>query len=824
MNSFWQDLRFGVRMLVKSPGFAVIAIATLALGIGANTAIFSVVNAVLLRPLPFVQSQNLVSVSDRLPGFAEDMPMNAPDFRAFQERQRSFDLMAIYSNKHFNVSGGGEPERIEGARASANVFPLLGVQPLVGRFFTSEEDQPGRNVVMLSYGLWKRSFSGDPNILGRSVSLDRIPYTVIGVMPANFEFPLKGDRFSGEPADLWVPMAFTPYELQSWANMYNHRVLARLKPGVTLAQAQSDASRTIADVEKLYPANVISFFAGQHVSTSIVPYSQVITGNVRAPLLVLLVAVGVVLLIASANVANLLLARATGRQREIAVRAALGAGRFRLVRQMLSENLLLGIVSGAAALFVAYWGIIALLAIAPADLPLMQEVHLDGRVLLFARLLAVVTTVLFGIIPALQATHADPQESLKDGGRGMGPSRGRRRVQSGLIVSQMALAIMLLISAGLLVRSFVRLLQTDPGFRQEQVLTMTVPLPLQAYPHGTDVRSFFEELQRRASALPGAGAVGLSTDLPLDSQERDSVTIEGSSDSAKRNLPEVTQSWIMGDYFDAMGITLKRGRMFTADDRLGTPDVVIVSEAAARTYWPNQDPLGKHMSFGSAQWWTVIGVAGDVKDGTMQAAAGPHTYTPYLQVPNDELVMPTWDELRTLRVAVRTKTDPAALSASVRGTIASLDPQLAVADVKTMEANVQKSLAPQRFNLFLLGLFAALAVFLAAVGVYGVLSYSVTQRTREIGVRVAMGAQRSSIMAMTIREGMELTLAGAVIGLVGALLLTQLMAGLLYGVTARDPLTFVGVIAVMSLVSLLACYVPARRATRVDPLVALRYE
>ncbi len=810
-------------MLAKSPGFTAIALATLALGIGANTAIFSVVNAVLLRPLPFVESQRIVAISERLPAFTEDMPMNASDYRAFSDRQHSFDTLAIYSDKHLDLSGGGEPERIEGARTSASVFPLLGILPLMGRTFTPDEDQPGRNVAVLSYGLWKRRFAGDPNVLGRTISLDRLPYTVIGVMPASFQFPLKGDRWSGEPADLWVPMAFTPYEMQAWGNMYNHRVLARLKPGITLAQAQSDASSTMAEVEKLYPASLASYFQGRHVGTVVQPYNQLVTGNIRTPLLVLLVAVGVVLLIACANVANLLLARATGRQREVAVRTALGAGRWRLVRQMLSESLLLGVVSGVAALFVAYWGVGALTSIAPADLPRMQEVQMDGRVLSFAFLLSIVSTVLFGIIPALQATHADPHDSLKEGGRGMGASRGRRRVQNGLIVSQMALAIMLLISAGLLVRSFLSLLETDPGFRQERVLTMTVPLPLRAYSHGSDVRNFFEELLRRTSTLSGASAVGFSTDLPLNAQERDGVDIEG-LDAAKNGLPEVTQSWIMGDYFGAMGISLKRGRMFAADERTGKPGVVIISETAARTYWPGQDPIGKRMKFGGSDWTTVIGVADDVKDAAMQSPAGPHTYTPYLQVADNTLVMPTWDELRTLHLAVRTQSDPAAVVSAVRATIASLDSQIAVADVKTMQANVQESIAPQRFNLFLLGLFAALAVFLAAVGVYGVLSYSVTQRTREIGVRVALGAQRSSILAMTIREGMQLTFVGAAIGLGGALLLTRLMAGLLYGVTARDPLTFVAVIAVMSLVSLAACYLPARRATRVDPLVALRYE
>jgi putative ABC transport system permease protein len=823
MNSLWQDLRFGVRMLAKSPGFAAIAIATLALGIGANAAIFSVVNAVLLRPLPFAQSDHLVSISETLPGFDNSLPMNAPDFHAFTERQRSFESMATYRSKHFDLSGGGEPEHISGARAAANLFPLLGVQPILGRTFTQDEDPVGHNVVILSDGLWKRRYGSDPNILGRSISLDREAYTVVGVMPANFQFPLKGDRWNSEPAELWVPMAFTPAEVEGWGNMYNHSVLARLKPGVSPAQAQSDATSTILEVEKLFPAAFAVYLHGSHVGAVVTPYGRVITGNVRTPLLVLLVAVGVVLLIACANVANLLLARATRRHKEVAVRAALGAGRWRLVRQMLSESLLLGLLSGVAALIVGYYAIGVLVSLAPADLPRMQEIHMDARVLFFALLLSVATAALFGIIPALEATHVDPQESLKEGGRGSGPSRSRRRVQSALIVSQMALAIMLLISAGLLVRSFAHLLKTDPGFRQQHVLTMAIPLPLRAYSHAGDIRNFFEELQRRTAAVPGVSSVGFSTDLPLDAQERDSVDIEG-LDIANNVSPEVTQSWIMGDYFDSMGITLKRGRLFTSEDRKGHLDVAIVSETAARLYWPNQDPIGKRLKIIGPAWRTVIGVAGDVKDTTMQAPASPHTYTPYLQETDDLFESTTLDELRTVHLAVRTPADPSAVTSSVRDVVASLDPQIAVAEIKTMEVGVGESLAPQRFNLFLLALFACLAVFLAAVGVYGVLSYSVTQRTREIGVRIALGADRGTILAMTIGEGMKLTVIGGAIGLAGAFVLTRLMASLLYGVTAHDPLTFAGVVALMCLVSLAACYIPARRATRVDPMVALRHE
>jgi len=825
MNSLWQDIRYGLRMLAKNPGFTAIAVLTLALGIGANTAIFSVVNAVLLRPLPFTHASRIVTIGESLPGFSGTMPMSAPDYRALSEQQSSFETLAIYGNRHFDLTGEARPERIEGARISSSLFPLLGVAPGIGRAFSNDEESAGHNLVILSDGLWKRHFRSDPNIVGRTVALDRIPYTVVGVMPAGFQFPLKGQQWNSEPAELWVPMAFTAAELKGWGNMYNHSVLARLKPGVTLAQAQADATSTMSRIEKLYPTQFVAYLNGRHVGAPLTFLNTAITGDVRAPLLVLLVAVGVVLLIACANVANLLLARAVRRQREVAVRVALGAGRWRLIRQLLSESLLLGIGSGLAALAVGYWGIGALKYLAPEGLPRINEVSMDGRVLVFAMVLAVATSILFGIIPALQAAHVDPQQSLKEGGggRGAGATRGHRRLQSALIVSQMALAIMLLIGAGLLVRSFARLLHQDPGFRQERVLAMTVPVPLSAYPQAPQIRAFFEELLSRASSLPGASVVGLSTDLPLDAQERDAAEVEGRDPNAGA-LPNLAQSWIMGDYFGAMGITLKRGRMFTPEERLGKPDVVIVSETAARLFWPNQDPIGKRLKFMGPRWRTVIGIASDVKETSMQADAAPHTYTPYLQEPDDVLTSTNGGEMRTLHLAVRSPSDPSAISIPLRDAVASLDPQIAVADVKTMESTVHESLAPQRFNLLLLGLFAVLAVFLAAVGVYGVLSYSVTQRTREIGVKIALGAQQSNLLGDILRDGMSLTLVGAIIGVLGAFLLTRLMASLLYGVTARDPLTFAGVVTLMTLVSLAACYIPARRATRIDPLVALRHE
>ncbi len=821
METLWQDVRYGIRMLAKSPGFTAVAVLTLALSIGANTAFFSVVNAVLLRPLPFGHADRIVSIYETLPSFSFNLPMNAPDFHAFSDRQRSFEMLAIYSDRHCDLSGAGTPERIQGARASATLFPLLGVSPILGRTYTADEDQPGHAVVVLSYGLWRRRYGKDPNIVGRSISLDRQPYTVIGVMPKDFQFPLRGSTWNHDPADLWVPMAFTPYEMQAWGNMYNHDVLGRLKPGVMVAQARNDAAATIAEVEKLYPPDQ-AYGNGRHIGSVVFPFHQEVVGEIRTPLLVLLVAVGLVLLIACVNTANLILARASVRQKEVAIRAALGAGRGRLIRQMLSESLLLGIVSGAAGLFIAYWGKDVLVSLAPAELPRIHEVVIDGRVLAFSILLSLLTAIVFGIIPGIEASRTDPHEALKEGGRGTTPARARRSIQRALIVSQTALAVMLLIGAGLLLRSFARLLRTDPGFRPQHVLTMTIPLPLRAYSRADEIRNFYQELLRRAAALPGVMSVGASTDLPLDAQEHEGVEIEG-RDVASSPLPNVTQSWIVGDYFAAMGITLKRGRAFTPEDRLGAPEVAIISESAARTYWPNADPLGKRMRiFGG--WRKVVGIVNDVKDSSIQSQAAPHSYTPYFAVSDGLLEMPTFDELRTLHLAARTQGDPSTVASAVRGEIASLDPELAVADVKTMDAEIHQSLAPQRFNLFLLGLFAALAIFLAAVGVYGVLSYSVTQRTHEIGVRMALGAQPAWVLAMTLREGMKWTLAGAAIGLVAALALTRLMASLLYGVTPHDPLTFLGVTLLMCGVAFAACYIPARRAMRVDPMVALRYE
>ncbi|MGB6900247.1 MAG: ABC transporter permease [Candidatus Acidiferrum sp.] len=823
MDGFRQDVAYAIRVLFKSWSVTLIAVATLALGIGANTAIFSVVNSVLLRPLPFQNSDRIVYILEKLPGFSTSIPMNATDYNAFRERQQAFAQMGVYGNKHFDLSGTGTPERVMGARASASVFPLLGIAPLMGRTYTEQEDQSGHAVVVLSYGLWQQTYGADPSILGREIQLNRQAYTVIGVMPKTFEFPLRGGVWSTTPAELWVPMSFTPEERQGWGNMYNHSVVARLKPGVTLQHAQSDASRTMAEVEALYPAALVAFFHGAHVGAAVAPYSQVVTGDMRLPLLLLLVAVGFVLLIACANVANLLLARSTARQKEIALRAALGADRWRLARQMITESTVLGLLSGLAAIVLGSWGMELILSLAPAGLPRMQEVRMDWRVFLFALLLSLATAILIGITPAIEATRIDPLESLKEGGRSGSSSRGRRKLQSLLIVSQTALAVMLLIGAGLLMRSFSLLLKTDPGFHPQRVVTATIALPLRAYSKADSIRGFWKDLLASSEKLPGVSAAGFSTDLPLDVEERDAVTLEG-NESSGNNLPSISQSWIMGDYFGAMGITLKRGRDFTPAEIVGAPNVVIVSETAARTYWPGQDPLGKRIRYSGNFWRTVIGVAGDVKDASLQAPAGPHAYTPYLQEQNATLESQDFDELRTLHLAVRTSEDPALMFNSIRASVAAIDPEIALDDLKTMDAAIDKSLAPQRFNLVLVALFAVLAIFLAAVGVYGVLSYSISQRTREIGVRIALGAQRGRVLRMAVGEGMKLAILGTAVGMAGGFVLTRLIASLLFGITARDPFTFAAVGVLVAIVSFAACYIPARRAMRVDPIVALRYE
>ena len=602
---------------------------------------------------------------------------------------------------------------------------------------------------------------------------------------------------------------------------YNHTALGRMKPGVTLTNAQNDASRVIAEIERLYPTKLVAFFNGQHLDAKVVPYGREIAASVRTSLLVLLVAVALVLLIACANVANLMLTRALGRQKEMAIRTALGAARSRLLQQMLLESVLLGIAAGTVGLFLGYAGIRLLISLSPTEVPRIQGIEINGPVLMFTFGLSLLTVVFFGLRPAIVASGTHPNQDLKEFGRGMTRGRTNRSMWSTLIVSQTALAVILLTGGGLLLRSFANLLEADSGFRPRHVLAMTIPIPLRAYSHAHDVRSFYEELLRRTAALLGVNSAGASTDLPLMASSYDAVVqIEGRELSSPIRT---AHSWILGDYFATMGITLKRGRMFTPEDRLGAPEVVIISEAAARAYLSDEDPIGKRIFFGGT-WHTIIGIASDVKDSAIEKPALPHTYTPYLAMSDGALEDPNFDGLRALHLVVRTRSDPSNVISAVRREIGSVDSQLAASDVETMDDKIQESLAPRRFNLILVGLFAALAVLLASVGVYGVLSQSVAQRKHELGVRMALGAQGKDVVRMTVSEGMKLAFFGAAIGSLAAFALMRLMASLLYGVSAHDPITFIGVVIAMCAVAFLACYIPARRAARVDPMTALRYE
>lgn len=825
MTGILQDLRYAIRQLRKNPGFATIAVITLALGIGANTAIFSVVHAVLLRPLPFPEPTRLVLTYEGIPkiGFPK-LPFSAPDLLLYRQAQHSFEDMADYQNRDFELSGAGEPERATGARISANLFSVLGVHPMLGRAFAADEDQPGRNVVLISYALWQSKYGGSHDVIGRAMNVDRAPYTIIGVMPRHFQFPLPGDAFNSDPAAFWLPMAFTPNELQGWGKFYMFNFVARLKPGVALDQARAEADILARRITQAYPVGLRQQFGNPELAFQVVPMRQELIGDVRPLLLVLQATVAAVLLIACVNVGLLLLSRASGRSREIAVRSALGASRNRLMAQLLCESLILAVPGGILGLILALWSKKSLLQYLPPGIALPHEIALNGTVLVFTVGTTLFTAILFGFVPAIETTRSQLGSTLQEGGRGSTIGRERHRLQGVFVVVEFALALVLMVGAGLLLRSFGGLLKTNPGFRPESVLAMNVSLPKQAYPHIAEIRIYHQRAVEQLSQMPGVISAAASTDLPLHGFFRSAVLIEG-PEGNKRNMPAVLSSWIIGDYLKTMGIPLLRGRSLTAEDRPGTQPVALINQGMAQQLWPNEDALGKRI-FAVGAWSTVVGIVGDVHDGALSATPTPHVYRPYLQIfgepdaPDEGLV----ETARRLNFVVRTQGDPAAASAAAVNQLHSLDPALAVVDVRTMRSEIQESVAPQRFNAALVGIYAGLALLLAVIGIYGVLAYMVTQQIHEIGIRIALGAQRRDMLAHVLLRGARLVSIGAAIGLPVAAVVTRLMASLLYGVSPRDPVTFFGVSVVLVVAAMLACYVPALRATRVDPMVALRHE
>jgi putative ABC transport system permease protein len=826
MGSFMQDVRYAIRGMRRAPGFGLVVVATLAVSIGATTAIFGVVNAVLLRALPYPEPERLVLIYEGMPrSVATPIGFSAPDFVGFEQRTRSFDAIAAYANKEFELSGIDQPDRVTGARASASLFDALGVRPALGRAFTHDEDAGRRPVVVLNDALWRRKFGGDPGVLGRSIMLDRSAYTIVGVMPRGFVFPNRGPSLNNQPADLYVPISYTNRELSAFASMYNNSVIARLKRGVDASTADAEARTAIRQVvQEVYPANLRQM----ELSASVTPIRDETVGRIQTTLYVLLAAIAVVLLIACADIANLMLTRAATREREMAVRAALGAGRGRIVRQVLVETCVLALCGGTFGILLAWWATGILVSLAPPTIPRTSEIGLDARVLLFSLGISVLTALLCGVLPAWESARSGTGESLKEGGRGGMSGIRQRRVFGTLVTAQFTFAVVLLVAGGLLVRSFSRLMAIDPGFRADHVLTLATSLPAAAYPRGTEIRAFYGRLLDRVSALPGVTASGASTSLPLSIRERRSFTIEAQP-LASADVPHiVAHDWIVGRYFETMGIALKRGRFLGPQDSAGSERVVVINETMARRFWPGQDPVGQRIAWGGARdhgaWMRIAGVVGDVKQGPLSTETLQQTYQPWLQLDDAFIAENVVGALRSLKVSARTTLDPESIAASLRAQIRELDASLPVTELKTMTDVVSASTGPQRFNTVLLGSFAAIALLLAAIGIGGVLATSVSRRTQEIGVRMALGAQRGDLLRMVVRQGMVLAMSGLLMGLAAALLLTRWLSSMLFQVTPRDPVTFGGVALILITVALLACYIPARRATRVDPIVALRYE
>ena len=814
MHNLLQDIRFGLRMLLKSPSVSIVATIALALGIGANTAIFSVVNAVLLRPLPFPNPDSLVQVfeTDARRG-SQRGSHSYPNFFDLREQNTVFERVASYYSGDFILTGSGEPARLQGAVVTADLLPLLGVAPLHGRMFTAEEDKPSTTgrVVILSQQLFQRRFNSDPRILNQTITLAGRPFTVIGVMPETFEFPIQN-----EPVDLWTTIAGdaagkTPVTAQRGAHFL--RVIGRLKPGVTEEQAQAEVKAIAARLEQQYPDE------NTNKSLRVESALSAMVGDVRPALFILLGAVACVLLIACANVANLLLARATSRHKEMAIRAALGASRRRVIRQLLTESVLLSLAGGAVGLLLAVWWSDLLIALGKEDIPRAVQVGIDWRVLGFTVAVSVLTGLIFGLVPAFHSSKSELVESLKEGGRGTGESARRNPVRSVLVVTELAIAVVLLVCAGLLIQSLWRLQKVNSGLQPENVMTFNLALPEIKYDYAKQSQ-FFADLKSRLETAPGVRSASAIYPLPL-SDERFSISfqIEG------REVPEKDEP--SGDffttgigYFRTMGIPILKGRDFDQNDRHGSTPVIIVTDTFVRQYFPNENPIGKRIHPGvssiedeDSTMREIVGVVGDVRNRALNTEPRPAFYVPQTQVPFSQMV-----------VVIKTEKDPRGVVSGATKDVAAMDPDLPLFGVKTMEEYLSASVAAPRFNTTLLSIFAGVALVLTIVGLYGVMSYSVAQRTNEIGIRMALGAQGRDVLMMIVKQGSKLILIGLAVGLAGAYALTRLLASLLFGVTAKDPFTFAAVATLLAIVALLACYVPAWRATKVDPMEALRCE
>jgi putative ABC transport system permease protein len=820
METLLQDIRYSFRMLRKSPSFTAVAVIALALGIGATSAIFSVVQAVLLKPLPFKEPSRLVRIWGKFD--VDGIPKNwisQPELLDLKEQNQSFEDIAAYQAGGANLTGIGDPVRVNTASVNASFFSILGVEPGKGRTFTEEEDQPGPDkVVLISDALWRSRFGADPALIGQTLGLSGNSYTVIGIMPPGFHFPDK--------EDLWKPLAIDKTNPENRGS-HGLEVVARLKPGVTPQQAQTDLTNISATLTQRYPANYASGGFGLYGVSML----DEIVGNIRPALFILLGAVGFVLLIACANVANLLLARAAAREREVAIRAALGARRGRLIRQLLTESIVLAIIGTVVGLALAYLGVKLFALLGPRDIPRIEEIALDARVVGFSVLMALITGIAFGLAPALQISKPSLHDSLKEGARGS--TAGRQRLRAGLVVSEVAIALVLLIGAGLMIKSFQRLLQINMGFRTERTLTMRLTLPSTKYKDDNQVISFYRQLLDKIKALPGVESAGAISELPLSGAYSSGTTGVDNPDSAEglrqfRGIPyiEADRRVVSADYFKTLGLSLRNGRLLTEADNENAPPVAVVDDAFEKRFWPETGAIGKRFVYRfnngtNIQWGQIVGVVShvrhygvdEVKQYGLAQEGREEIYFPYSQSASNRMYL-----------AIRTNIDPLSLTSAVRSEVLSMDPSEPVYEVKTMDQLASTSLAQRQLNMVLFASFSGIALILAAVGIYGVMSYSVTQRTHEIGIRMALGARQHNVLGLVVRQGMTLALTGVVVGLGAAIGLTRLMSSLLFGVSATDPLTFAVISAILTGVALAACFVPARRATRVDPMVALRYE
>jgi putative ABC transport system permease protein len=807
MGTFWQDLRYGVRMLMKNPGFTLVAALAIALGVGANTTIFSAVNALLLRPFSFENQDRLTMIWERVPDSGVRRGSAAPaNFLDWRDQSTVFEEMVATNSRAFNLTEGAQPERVSGTRVSPNFFSLFNVKAARGRTFTAEEGKVGsEQVVLIKQSLWERRYAADPGLVGRQIMIDGRSFTVIGIIPQDFNFPVNG-------GELWTPLAFDQKEQADRGNHYL-QVVGLLKPGITKEQAQAEIDSISQRAQSQFPetnSGRTGFIEGLNESY---------TRGSRIYLTVLMGAVVFVLLIACANVANLLLVRSTSRQKEIAIRMALGGSRWRLLRQLLTESLVLAFLGGGLGLLFSVWGIEFIKGGIPPGftqfIPGWEKLRLDTEVLLFTLVVTLLTGAVFGLAPALQSTRVNLNESLKESGKNASSGASRNRLRSLLVISEIALSLVLLVGAGLMIRSFVHLIRSDLGVNPANVLTMELSIPRLKYPEEQQRINFYQELVERIQNLPGVEQAAAANYIPMGrSSSSSNFRIEGQAAPPKGKEPFADFRVITPRYFEAIGTPVRQGRVFTEQDKRDAPQVVIINERLARRYFSAGDALGKRLVISDKEGaLEIVGIAADVKNEDLDEEADMTVYRPFLQ-------QPWW----SMALVVKTSADPTQLASTVRNEVRAIDPEQPVFNIKTMQQVIEEGIAPKRLSMLLLGFFACGALLLAAVGIYAVMSYAVTSRAHEIGIRMALGAQPRDILRLIVSQGLLLTLIGVGLGLGGALLLTRAMTEILYGVKATDPLTFGGLTLLLSAVALLACYVPARRATRVDPMVALRYE